>query len=149
MTRLRFVPLCAALVAMGLGLPALAQAGQHWGQFQAGNCNSDGNVRQYGAQLYDIPWGVDWTAACQNMPADIVNASGVSVHFAHPTKCVNRNGEWGEFDMAESCTPHYEVGCDASVAPGPHPRHGGVGLFLGSAAAFILRRRQLHRKPRA
>src|SRR2546426_3548670 len=74
----------------------------HWATFKKDDCKALG-VRQYSAQLLDIPGGVDWTAACQATPANVEGQS-----FSSPTRCVSNAGMWGEFEVGDSsCLPHW------------------------------------------
>jgi hypothetical protein len=74
----------------------------HWTEFKKDACRGVG-VRQYSAQLMDIPPGVDWHAACQAMPAVVQGQQ-----FARPTRCVNNLAMWGEFDVPDDeCRPHW------------------------------------------
>jgi len=98
-----------------LDLPAKAgvvvpAAEPHWGGFKddhctkMADCNPDGSCapngkRQFSAILWDIPWGRDWQAFCENdaPPAFIRGQT-----FNKPNRCVHSGfNMWGEFDVPD------------------------------------------------
>lgn len=114
--RVAQVALCTSL---GSQLAA-AQTGQHWREpFKADHCVSRG-MRQFSSQLMDIPWGTDWKAACNNMPATVYG-----YYFPKPTNCQENSGMWGLFNVPDQSCPHFATpplnhGC--STEPGTQYR---------------------------
>jgi hypothetical protein len=102
----------ACVLMLGL-LTAGHAAADYWGSFKRDHCTKRG-FRQYSSQLMDIPWGQDWTVACNRKPADIFGYT-----FSKPARCPPpNNGQWGEFDVPDGSCPHWgelkDDGCEGA-----------------------------------
>ncbi len=66
-----------------------------WGPITRKACSTStlGNAT-YHSVLWNIPPGIDWTAACQQMPPVTINGKT----FTTPTRCISAGNEWAEWD---------------------------------------------------
>jgi hypothetical protein len=103
------------LIAAVVTWPHSALAGQHWGSLQDNGCKGIG-IRTYSSRLWDIPWGQNWTTACQGASITINSQT-----YPSPTRCIDlgAGGEWGEWDISDNgCKPYWgslqDNGCSST-----------------------------------
>lgn len=105
------------------------QAQMHWAPVKADSCKPNG-MRQYSAQLMDIPSGTRWEDACVTMPNTVRGH-----YFARPTRCVNNFGMWGEWDVPDpSCGSKSDINAVVFVKTDIplHLGHVGWGFKLAN-----------------
>src|SRR5688572_8769111 len=91
----------AVFVALLLAGSSSAFA-MEWGPINPNSCLRL-DVRQYSAQLNNIPSGTSWSEACYSMPATIDGT-----YYPSPNRCVGTPfGVWGEWDIPDTGCPHF------------------------------------------